>query len=166
MKKARADGIIFFPAAVLLFIGSLYLIVHSTDLFEFGAVLSNTSETNVSTDRKEIAEYIQTMLFFFLGILSGIGLLAGKKWGWLLGVPCLGIYLVVAIRGLYLSVVANMLNEGGMVFIAVCGVLCICLTILLLPSSFKKLRIKSSLLIPAAFIFLLLLILFAYTQIN
>jgi hypothetical protein len=166
MKKARTDGMIFFPGAVLLFIGTLYLIVNSSDVFVFGAALSDTSETKEPADWKEMAEYIQTTLFVVFGILGGIGLLAGKKWGWLLGAPSLGIYLVVAIRGLYLSIVANMFNEGGMLFIIVCGILCICLTLLLLPSSLKKLRIKSSLSIPAAFIFLLLLLLFAYTQIN
>lgn len=153
-----------YAGTLVLLIGVLYLILQVINL------LSSKADRIVDTDGKlviskaEILSDLRTYLYILFGITAGILLLRKKKWGWILGVPYLCLYIVIAVWGTLFSLQMGFTGAELIVLVAGVVVLLLALLFLLLPSALKKYKVGSDTILPTLVFLICLAVLYFFLQ--
>lgn len=164
MKKVRRDWKILFPAMVILSIGTIYLVLQLIDLLSSESNLLELYRSNGKINWQEMLFDLRTFIYIFLGLTGGFGLLQQKKWGWILGVPYLILYVIICSWGIVRIVAMDMMNEGGYLLIGICLGLFAALACLLNRSTINTLKLTRPAFLASSLIMILLLLLYFYLQ--
>jgi hypothetical protein len=143
-----------YAGILVLFIGIIFLIM------QLASVFSNTSRPYAMqngtfvVDKNEFLSDLKTYSLIIAGILAGWGLLAGKRLGWMLGVPIL-LFMTAVIGTITIEQALKVKKfDNSMIGFGV-GIFLLFLAILflLLPSARQKYRVSKGVLILTLLLF-------------
>ena len=104
-----------YSALILLMIGGFFLITQTIGLISSQSERFTSEGNKVSFNLTELREDLKIYIVVVLAFLGGLLLLYRKRLGWIIGLPVLIWYMIIAINGIVLSVVTRTFNISFLV---------------------------------------------------
>lgn len=152
-----------FAAIITLFIGILILA-----LFVLDYVSNKSADVTLTGDKIQISkgalfQIVRTVIAFLVGIIGGIALLKGKRFGW---VWSFSFLMLIGLIAGYFTVILGITGMAPTTIAAGVMLLLILLSIifLLIPSTLQKFRVSSKTILPTLLFLLAIGAIFFFLQ--
>lgn len=162
-KKIKLSWKEKLAAWVVLVIGIGYLLLQVVNLISSKSAGYSATEGALVINKAELFSDIKTYFYILTGITGGILLLKAKKAGWILSVPYLLIFTVLASWGMLFSI--KMHTYGSLAFLATVWILLLLsLFFLLRPAGLEKYRVSKTTVLPTLAFLVLIIVLYIFLQ--
>lgn len=147
----------------VLVIGIGYLLLQVINLLSSKSAGYSATDGALVISKSELFSDLKTYFYIITGITGGILLLKMKKLGWIISVPYLLIFTVLASWGMLFSIKMN--TYGSLAFLVVVWIfLLLSLFFLLRREGSKKFRVSKTTVLPTLAFLILIIVLYFFLQ--
>lgn len=150
-------------AWVVMLIGIGYLLLQVINLVSSKSAGYSATDSALVISKSELYSDLKTYFYILSGITGGILLLKAKRLGWIISVPYLLIFTVLASWGILFSI--SMHTYGSMAFLGIVWILLLLsLFFLLRKEGLKKYRVSKTTVLPTLGFLVLIIVLYFFLQ--
>ena len=130
-----------FAARLLLLIGIGFAVMQVMSILSSKANGYKADESVITISRGELLSDLKTYLTIFLALVGSILLFRQKRWGWIIGLPMLLVYMFLSGFGVY-SYIYGSVYDTTLVFLLIVFVaLLLSFVFLVIPSARRKYKV-------------------------
>ncbi len=130
-----------FAASLLLLIGIGYAAVQVMNILSSRADGYKADESAFTISRGELLSDLKTYSTIFFALVGSILLFRQKRWGWIIGLPMLLLYLFLSGFGVYSNVNGWKLDASMIFLLIVFSALFLSFVFLVIPSARRKYKV-------------------------
>ena len=143
-----------YSALIVLIIGGFYLIIQTIGLISSQSKRFTSEGSKVSFNLTELREDLKIYIVVVLAILGGILLLYRKRLGWIIGLPVLIWYTILAANGIVMSVALRTFDISFLLVIIGFTILALAVAFLFTKSARAKYKVGKHLYLPTFLVLL------------
>jgi len=130
-----------FAASLLLLIGIGYAVFQIMNILSSQADGYSADESAITISRGELLSDVKTYSTIFFALVGSILLFRQKRWGWIIGLPMLLLYLFLSAFGVYSNVNGFEYDTSLIILLIVFIALLLAFVFLVIPSARRKYKV-------------------------
>jgi hypothetical protein len=143
-----------YSALILLIIGGFFLITQTIGFISSQSERFTSEGNKVSFNLTELTEDLKIYIVVIMAIVGGILLLKGKRLGWIIGLPVLVWYTILAANGIVMAIVLRTFDISFLLVIVGFTILALAVTFLYTKSARTKYKVGKQTYLPTFLILL------------